>query len=171
MKTVREILQRKGSIVWSISPEATVYEALQVMADKNLGAVLVIKNDKVVGIMSERDYARKIILHGKSSKETLVKEIMSSMVIYVNTSLSVEECMALMINKRIRHLPVIENGNLSGIISIGDIVDAVIDEKEFVNMPVTEKPKPVAKPKASATEKKPKESKKKIEDIPDEDLL
>jgi len=132
MKTVREILQRKGSMVWSISPEATVYEALQVMADKNLGAVLVIKNDKVVGIMSERDYARKIILHGKSSRETLVKEIMSSMVIYVNTSLSVEECMALMINKRIRHLPVIENGNLSGIISIGDIVDAVIDEKEFV---------------------------------------
>jgi CBS domain-containing protein len=132
MKTVREILQRKGSMVWSITPEATVYEALQVMADKNLGAVLVIKNDKVVGIMSERDYARKIILHGKSSKETLVKEIMSSMVIYVNTSLSVEECMALMINKRIRHLPVIENGNLSGIISIGDIVDAVIDEKEFV---------------------------------------
>ena len=132
MKTVREILQRKGNMVWSISPEATVYEALQVMADKNLGAVLVIKNDKVVGIMSERDYARKIILHGKSSKETLVKEIMSSMVIYVNTSLSVEECMALMINKRIRHLPVIENGNLSGIISIGDIVDAVIDEKEFV---------------------------------------
>ena len=132
MKTVREILQRKGSIVWSISPEATVFEALQVMADKNLGAVLVIKNDKVVGIMSERDYARKVILHGKSSKETLVKDIMSSMVIYVNTSLSVEECMALMINKRIRHLPVIDNGRLSGIISIGDVVNAIIDEKEFL---------------------------------------
>jgi CBS domain-containing protein len=132
MKTVSEILQRKGSVVWSISPEATVFDALQLMAEKNLGAVLVMKNDLVVGIMSERDYARKIILHGKHSKDTLVKEIMSSLVIYVNISLSVEECMALMINKRIRHLPVIENGRLSGIISIGDVVDAVIDEKEFV---------------------------------------
>ncbi|MGA7722502.1 MAG: CBS domain-containing protein [Ignavibacteriaceae bacterium] len=132
MKTVSEILQRKGSTVWSISPESTVFEALQLMSEKNLGAVLVLKNDIVVGIMSERDYARKIILHGKHSKDTLVKEIMSSMVIYVNTSLSVEECMALMINKRIRHLPVIENGRLSGIISIGDVVDAVIDEKKFI---------------------------------------
>jgi CBS domain-containing protein len=132
MKTVREILQRKGSVVWSVSPEATVFEALELMAEKNLGAVLVIKNDRVVGIMSERDYARKIILHGKNSKETTVREIMSSLVIYVNTSLNVEECMALMINKRIRHLPVIENGRLSGIISIGDVVDAIIDEKEFV---------------------------------------
>jgi CBS domain-containing protein len=132
MKTVSEILQRKGSTVWSISPESTVFEALQLMSEKNLGAVLVLKNDRVVGIMSERDYARKIILHGKHSKDTLVKEIMSSMVIYVNTSLSVEECMALMINKRIRHLPVIENGRLSGIISIGDVVDAVIDEKKFI---------------------------------------
>jgi CBS domain-containing protein len=132
VKTVSQILQRKGNIVWSISPEASVFEALQLMAEKNLGAVLVMKNDRVVGIMSERDYARKIILHGKHSKDTLVKEIMSSQVIYVNISLSVEECMALMINKRIRHLPVIENGRLSGIISIGDVVDAVIDEKEFV---------------------------------------
>ena len=132
MKTVREILQRKGNIVWSISPEATVFEALQLMAENNLGAVLVIKNDRVVGIMSERDYARKIVLQGKHSKDTPVKEIMSSLVIYVNTSLSVEECMALMINKRIRHLPVIDNGRLSGIISIGDVVNAIIDEKEFV---------------------------------------
>jgi CBS domain-containing protein len=132
MKTVSEILQRKGSVVWSISPDATVFDALQLMADKNLGAVLVMKNDMVVGILSERDYARKIILQGKHSKDTLVKEIMSSLVIYVNISLSVEECMALMINKRIRHLPVIENGRLSGIISIGDVVDAIIDEKEFV---------------------------------------
>jgi CBS domain-containing protein len=132
MKTVREILQRKGNMVWSISPEATVFEALQLMAENNLGAVLVIKNDRVVGIMSERDYARKIVLQGKHSKDTPVKEIMSSLVIYVNTSLSVEECMALMINKRIRHLPVIDNGRLSGIISIGDVVNAIIDEKEFV---------------------------------------
>jgi CBS domain-containing protein len=132
MKTVREILQGKGSAVWSVLPESTVFEALQLLAEKNVGALLVIKNDRVVGILSERDYARKVILHGKHSKDTLVKEIMSSLVIYVNTSLSVEECMALMINKRIRHLPVIENGRLSGIISIGDVVNAIIDEKEFV---------------------------------------
>jgi CBS domain-containing protein len=90
------------------------------------------KNGIVAGIMSERDYARKVVLHGKFSKDTLVKEIMSSKVIYVNTSLNVEECMALMINKRIRHLPVIEHGKLVGIISIGDVVNAVIDEKEFL---------------------------------------
>ena len=132
MKTVREILQKKGNVVWSVLPEATVFEALQLMADKNLGALLVIKNDRVVGILSERDYARKVVLHGKYSRDTLVKEILSSLVIYVNTSLSVEECMALMINKRIRHLPVIEDGRLSGIISIGDVVSAVLDEKEFV---------------------------------------
>jgi CBS domain-containing protein len=132
MKTVREILQKKGSIVWSVSPESTVFETLQLMAEKDIGAVLVLKNNKVVGILSERDYTRKIVLHGKHSKDTLVKEIMSFLVIYVNVSLSVEECMALMINKRIRHLPVIEDGRLSGIISIGDVVDAVIDEKKFV---------------------------------------
>ncbi len=132
MKLVREILQKKGTNVWSITPESTVYEALQLMAEKNIGAVLVMKNDRVAGILSERDYARKVILKGKLSKDTLVKEIMSTLVIYVNTSLNVEECMALMINKKIRHLPVIDNGRLNGIISIGDVVNAVIDEKEFV---------------------------------------
>jgi CBS domain-containing protein len=132
MKTVSEILKKKGNEVFSIAPDTTVFEALEIMALKNIGAVIVMKNGIVAGIMSERDYARKVVLHGKFSKDTLVKEIMSSKVIYVNTSLNVEECMALMINKRIRHLPVIEHGKLVGIISIGDVVNAVIDEKEFL---------------------------------------
>jgi CBS domain-containing protein len=102
------------------------------MAEKKIGALLVIKGESLVGIMSERDYARKVILQGKFSKDTLVSEIMSSKVLYVNSELSTEECMALMINKRVRHLPVIDNDKLTGIISIGDIVNAVLDEKEFV---------------------------------------
>ncbi len=132
MKTVREILFNKGNAVWSVSPETTVFEALQLMAKKNIGALLVIEDEKIVGIMSERDYARKVVLQGKFSKEIPVREIMSATVMYVNTSLSTEECMALMINKRIRHLPVIDVGKLVGIISIGDVVKAVIDEKEFL---------------------------------------
>ena len=132
MKTVRTILKNKGKDIWQISQEASVYEALQLMAKKEIGAVVVIENEIIVGIMSERDYARKVILKGKHSKEIKVKEIMSTKVIYVNTTLSVEECMALMINKRIRHLPVIENGRLVGIISIGDVVKAVIEDKEFL---------------------------------------
>ncbi len=132
MKTVYEILNQKGNEIYSISQSATVYEALQLMADKSVGALLVMDDKSLVGIMSERDYARKVILHGKFSRDTLVKEIMSTKVIYVNQSLSTEECMALMINKRIRHLPVIENETLIGVISIGDVVKALIDEKEFV---------------------------------------
>ncbi len=132
MKTVSEILEKKGRATWSIPPDATVYEALQLMAEKEIGAVLVTENGELVGIMSERDYARKIVLKGKFSKETKVREIMSSKVIYVNPSLSSEECMALMINKRVRHLPVFSGHKLIGVISIGDVVNAVIDEKEFV---------------------------------------
>ena len=132
METVRQILQRKGYQIFSISPDAKVFDALKIMAEKGVGALLVIDREKVEGIMSERDYARKVILLGKSSKEASVKEIMSSKVIYVEPYQSVEECMALMIDKKIRHLPVFENGKLSGIISIGDVVKAVIGEKEFV---------------------------------------
>jgi len=132
MKTVKEILYKKGNAIWSVTPETTVFEALKLMADKEIGAVLVLKDGNVEGIMSERDYARKVILQGKLSKDTLVKEIMSPKVLYVNTSTSTEECMALMINKRIRHLPVFTGNKLDGIISIGDVVKAVIDEKEFV---------------------------------------
>jgi CBS domain-containing protein len=102
------------------------------MAEKSIGAVLVIDNNTLKGIMSERDYARKIILEGKSSKEVLAGEIMSPRVIYIDIDTNIEECMALMINKRIRHIPVYENNNLAGIISIGDVVKALIDEKEVV---------------------------------------
>ena len=132
MKTVREILLSKGNQVWTVSPDTSVFTALQLMAEKNTGALLVMKDDKVVGIMTERDYARKVVLLGKFSKDILVQEIMSSTIFYVGTSFSTEECMALMIDKRVRHLPVIENEKLGGIISIGDVVKAVIDEKEFL---------------------------------------
>ena len=133
MKTVREILINKGNQIWTVLPDTTVYKALIIMADKSIGALLVVdKLGNPVGVLSERDYARKVILVGKSSKETMVKEIMSSRVIYITPERSPEECMALMINKRIRHLPVLDNGKLAGFISIGDVVKAVLDEKEFM---------------------------------------
>lgn len=132
MKTVKEILENKGKQIWSVTPEITVFDALKLMAEKEIGAVLVILNDSVVGILSERDYARKVALHGKSSIQMKVEEIMSANVIYIDISQSVEECMALMIHKRIRHLPVYEESKLAGFISIGDVVKALIDEKEFV---------------------------------------
>jgi predicted transcriptional regulator len=132
MKTVREILLDKGYNIWSVAPDATVFDALKYMAEKQTGALLVIENNQLVGIMSERDYARKVALEGKTSKDLYVKEIMSEKVIYINPDTLVEECMALMINKKIRHLPVYEKDKLTGVISIGDVVKAVIDEKEFV---------------------------------------
>ena len=132
MNTIREIIKKKGGEVWSVSTENTVYDALSLMAEKSIGAVLVIDNSALKGVMSERDYARKIILEGKSSKDVQVGEIMSPRVIYIDIDTNIEECMALMINKRIRHLPVYENDNLAGIISIGDVVKALIDEKEVV---------------------------------------
>ncbi|MGA7836476.1 MAG: CBS domain-containing protein [Ignavibacteriaceae bacterium] len=132
MRTVNEILAKKGTKIWSVSPETTVFDALKLMAEKGIGALLV--KDEMgnpVGVMSERDYARKVILVGKSSKDTLVNQIMSHNVIYVKPERTPEECMALMINKKIRHLPVLDNNKLVGFISIGDVVKAVIDEKEF----------------------------------------
>ncbi|MHB8579476.1 MAG: CBS domain-containing protein [Ignavibacteriaceae bacterium] len=132
MKTVSEILKLKGSEVYTISPDDTVFDALKIMADKQIGALLAIDNGEVAGIISERDYARKVILQGKLSKDTLIREIMSTKVLYVTKDQTTEDCMALMINKRIRHLPVYENERLIGLISIGDVVKAVIDEKEFI---------------------------------------
>lgn len=126
IQTVRHILEVKGSDVWSIGPDATVFDALRMMADKDVGALLVMENDKVVGIISERDYARKIILHGKSSKETLVREIMSANLYTVHPDQTVEEAMEIMTNKRVRHLPVMEGENLLGMISIGDVVKNII---------------------------------------------
>ena len=123
---ISEILGHKGSAVWSIAPNATVFEAIQMMADKNVGAVLVTENDKLVGIISERDYTRKVVLKGKSSKTTAVKEILSSHVIHVSPSHMVEECMRLMTDHHVRHLPVLEEEKIVGIISIGDLVNWII---------------------------------------------
>lgn len=132
MKTVRDVLERKGRNVWSVRPDATVYEALGLMAEKDLGAVLVRDGDQVVGVLSERDYARQVILKGKASKETPVSEIMTSRVVYVRPEQTVDECMALMTDKRIRHLPVLDGSRLIGLVSIGDVVKAAISEKEFL---------------------------------------
>jgi CBS domain-containing protein len=129
MKTVRDILREKGSDIWSVAADATVYEALQVMAEKNIGAVLVLEQGKLTGILSERDYARKVILQGRSSLNTPVKEIMTQQVFYVRPDQTIEECMALMTDKRIRHLPVLEDDRLIGVISIGDVVKAIVSEQ------------------------------------------
>ena len=130
--TLRQLLQSKGGAAWSVPSTSTVFDALQSMAEKNVGALLVIDNEKLVGIISERDYARKVALRGKSSKETPVKEIMTEKVVYVRPDESIEECMAVMTEKHIRHLPVIDAGVLIGVISIGDVVRAVIAEQKFI---------------------------------------
>ena len=132
MIAVRDILQRKGNQIWSVAPDSTVYDALMLMAEQNVGALLVLDGEKIVGIFSERDYARKIILKGKASKETSVDEIMTSEVTTVYPGQPVEECMALMTDKRIRHLPVLEGEKLAGLISIGDVVKAIISDREFI---------------------------------------
>jgi len=132
MKSVRHCLQTKGSQVYSIHPEASVYEALDLMADKDIGALLVMEGERLVGIFSERDYARKIILHGKSSRETPVREIMTPRVVVIRPDQSLDDCMALMTGKHIRHLPVVEGDKVVGVISIGDVVKEIIAEQEFV---------------------------------------
>lgn len=132
METIRQILTKKGNQVFSVTPETTVYDTLKLMADKNIGAVLVIDEGKLVGIMSERDYARKVILHGKFSKEIPVKEIMSANVICIEPDQTIKNTKAIMIQKRIRHLPVMEDDKLVGIISIGDVVNAVLEENNFM---------------------------------------
>ena len=131
MITVRDILRTKGNQIWSVSPDVTVFSALELMAEKNIGALVVTDGENLAGIFSERDYARKVILKGKASKETSVREIMTSEVTTVRPSQSVDECMALMTDKRIRHLPVFEGDKLVGLISIGDVVKAIISEREF----------------------------------------
>ena len=128
--TVRDMLRGKSDI-YSVGPRDTVYEALRLMADRNIGAVLVRSEEKIDGIFSERDYARKVILLGKSSRDTLVSEIMTTRVVSVEPDWTAEQCMALMTEKRIRHLPVMEAGRLIGVISIGDVVRAVVDEQQF----------------------------------------
>jgi CBS domain-containing protein len=132
METVRHLLQVKGSQVWSIKPDATVYEALERMAERDVGALLVMEADTLKGIFSERDYARKIALHGKSSADTSVREVMTPEVVCISPDQQIEACMALMTEKRIRHLPVLEGEKVVGVISIGDVVKEVIAEQEFV---------------------------------------
>jgi DNA-binding Lrp family transcriptional regulator/predicted transcriptional regulator len=132
MRTVSDILQFKGHDVWWVSPDTTVFDALELMSDRRIGAVLVLDDDRLVGVLSERDYARKVILHGKSSKETLVSEIMTPRVITVQPNTLVEVCMGIMTDRHIRHLPVIDGEKLVGMISIGDVVNAIIAEQRFV---------------------------------------
>ncbi len=130
VETVRSILSYKGSQVWSLEPDATVYDAIVLMAEKGIGAVLVCRESRPVGMVSERDYARKVLLQGKSSRGTPIREIMSSPVVTVTPDHTVEQCMRIITEHRIRHLPVIEGGVLVGVVSIGDLVNAIISTQQ-----------------------------------------
>jgi CBS domain-containing protein len=132
MVSVGQLLRSKGNHVWSVSPETTVYDAIKVMADKEVGALLVMDGDKLAGIVSERDYARKVILRGRSSKNTPVRDIMTERVLYVRPEQTIEECMALMTAKRVRHLPVCDGARVIGVVSIGDLVKSVISQQEYL---------------------------------------
>ncbi len=127
---VGSIIKNKGQQIWSVEPEATVYAAIEMMAEKGVGALLVIVEDKLTGIISERDYARKVILKGRSSKDTLVKEIMTSPVLSAAPQQTVDECMALMTNRRFRHLPVVDGERVLGVVSIGDLVKWIISQQQ-----------------------------------------
>jgi CBS domain-containing protein len=130
---VSQILKTKGNKIWSIAPQETAYKALQLMSEKNLGALLVIDKGKVVGLFSERDYARKVILKGKSSKTTSVSELMTKEVLYVEPGTAIEDCMSLMTEKFVRHLPVMEKKKLVGVVTQGDVVKQLIADQKFEN--------------------------------------
>lgn len=132
MKRVKDILDVKGREIYSIQPDASVYDAMKLMADKEIGSLVVMEGTKLVGLISERDYARKVILMGRSSKSTQVREIMTTRVVYAQPDQNIEECMALVTEKRVRHLPVIDEGRLVGVISIGDLVKSIISEQKFI---------------------------------------
>lgn len=132
MGKVRNIIQTKGNAVFSVQPGITVYNALELMFEKSIGALLVVENGKFLGIFTERDYARKLILKGKSSKDTLIREVMTEHPTTVTLDTSIEDCMKLMSDKKTRHLPVMENDKLLGLISVGDVVKFIIEEQKFI---------------------------------------
>ena len=132
MGKVRNILHNKGNAVYSVEPDTMVYRAIELMCEKNIGGLLIVENGKLVGIFTERDYARKLILKGKSSKDTPIKDLMTSNLVTVTPDTSIDDCMRVMTGRKIRHLPVLENGNLVGLISIGDVVHYVIEEQKSI---------------------------------------
>jgi len=132
MTTVQRLLQHKGHTVWSIPPDASVFEAVQLMADKRVGALMVVDRNELVGVISERDYAREIVLKDRVSRDTPVSAIMTQRVLYVRPQQTLEECMALMTEKHLRHLPVLDSGRLVGVVSMRDVVKDLIAEKEFL---------------------------------------
>jgi CBS domain-containing protein len=132
MTIVRHILDKKGQLVWTIGPDDTVFAAIQEMARKDVGAIVVVENGDPIGIFTERHYARDVFLKGRSSPTTVVKDVMRTGFLYVTPERTVEECMAIMTAERVRHLPVMDNGNLVGLISIGDLVKSIIEDREFV---------------------------------------
>ena len=130
MTTIAQLLNAKGKQIWSVEPKATIFEALEIMSEKEIGALLVMEDGKLTGIFSERDYARKVILKGKSSKETPVGELMTKKVFYIDSQKTINDCMAMMTAKRIRHVPVIDDNQVMGIVTIGDVVNQIISEQE-----------------------------------------
>jgi CBS domain-containing protein len=132
MMFVSEILDSKGHDFWFVNPDDTVFDAVKLMSEKSVGALLVMEGERLVGIVTERDYARKVILEGKSSKQTPVRDVMTKRVLYVGPERTIEECMALITDKRVRHLPVVENNRVIGVVSIGDLVKAIIAEQRIM---------------------------------------
>lgn len=132
MKFVDDILNAKGRDFWFVRPDATVFDAVKLMSEKSIGALLVMEGESLIGIITERDYARKIILEGKSSRQTPVADIMTRRVLYVGPDRPIEECMALMTDKRVRHLPVVHNKRVLGVLSIGDLVKAIIEKQQII---------------------------------------
>ena len=132
MKNVKDILAKKGSTIWSIGPDQSVFEAVKLMAEKRIGALMVLDDGELCGIVSERDYARSVVLLERASKETLVREIMTSRVVFVEPTQTIQDCMALMTEKRFRHLPVMDEGKLVGVLSMPDLVGAVIADQQYV---------------------------------------
>ncbi|GAB4215427.1 MAG: CBS domain-containing protein [Roseiflexaceae bacterium] len=132
MMTVRHLLQDKPDVVWSVTPETLVFDAIKLMADKEIGALVVCENRRLVGIITERDYATKLALHDKSSRSTPVREVMTTRVYYVQPDHTVEDCMAIMNEKHLRHLPVIDQDQVVGVVSIRDVIKVLLDDRQFM---------------------------------------